>query len=144
MGRRGHREWHRCALCMCTDTRLFWRKATEGLLPTSQPVAHRDTTMSDASDTESSSCPVRSVPSDFSPPKSHLFVAKKPIGILRLHKDRRRAAALRLRTAAVAARTAGGREVRDHGRGLSRDHLHASRGVPRLSRWAPYVRDRLQ
>ena len=53
-------------LCVRADTRLSWRKASEELLPTPPAAAHRDATMSDASDNEDSTCPVRRPSSPFS------------------------------------------------------------------------------
>ena len=52
---------------MRADTLPSWRKASEELLPTSQTAVHRDATMSDASDSEDSTCPVRGNSSSFSP-----------------------------------------------------------------------------
>lgn len=72
MGERGHRELNQVGTLVCTDIWLSWRKANEGLLPTSQTAVRQDTTMSDASDTESSTYPVGFVSSLFSTPVSPL------------------------------------------------------------------------
>lgn len=73
-----------------------------------------------------------------------LDLLTKPIAVLKLHRERRRTAALRLSALAGYSRAGAPGTIPDHQRRVPRRHLHAPRGVLGIPASAPNVCHQLQ